>query len=436
MQAQQPQVAALCALLGTRPELALALAEAQRGLATPPQPGTPPSARGGSISAAQAAAEADAYAAESDGGYSDAYSYISALTDAADATNATALAADAANAAYAAASAVAAARSEDGKLRTRALSISSVGSCEGGEGGSGRGGPEPAAGGVVAVSRTSPLGVASLDGALRASDAPGYRWHEGRALNAAEERAEADGVHATAIEALHDELAWTKRRLTEAVAAKRMQEEDVLRLQGQVTDLAADVEAARASAAKANAVGGYSGLRLRLDPEVQRELTAIRHEWEGALRDVAVAQARAAEEVAISAVLRGEVALCEEAQRQARWVTEELRRSAFKANKREQELLREVRGRALRDAASFSSRRPACLRLRNHSQLFASRPPPLALPPQPPCALVELVASVLATGGSARAGRVVAEAARGDARIAVGNGRGGACRAAEGAGDR
>ena len=143
-------------------------------------------------------------------------------------------------------------------------------------------------------------------------------------------------LHAHA--ALREKLAKSERELIETRAAHRLREEDLHVLHEQVTQLSGALEAARAMLERANAPGGYSGLRLQLDPALQRELGNIRAEWVAAARQAAGAGARASEETAVSAVLKGELRLAEEVMRQQRSGAEELRRQAIKASRREEDL--------------------------------------------------------------------------------------------------
>jgi len=143
-------------------------------------------------------------------------------------------------------------------------------------------------------------------------------------------------LHAHA--ALREKLAKSERELLETRAAHRLREEDLHVLHEQVTQLSGALEAARAMLERANAPGGYSGLRLQLDPALQRELGNIRAEWVAAACQAAGAGARASEETAVSAVLKGELRLAEEVMRQQRSGAEELRRQAIKASRREEDL--------------------------------------------------------------------------------------------------
>ena len=148
-------------------------------------------------------------------------------------------------------------------------------------------------------------------------------------------------LHAHA--ALREKLANSERELLETRAAHRMREEDLLVLHEQVTQLSGALEAARALLERANTVGGYSGLRLQLDPALQKELGNIRAEWVAAARQAAEAGARASEETAVSEVLKSELRMAEETTRQQRSAAEELRSHVIKANRREEDLRLKLR---------------------------------------------------------------------------------------------
>ncbi|KOO53405.1 hypothetical protein Ctob_007590 [Chrysochromulina tobinii] len=113
-------------------------------------------------------------------------------------------------------------------------------------------------------------------------------------------------LHAHA--ALREKLAKSERELLETRAAHRLREEDL------------------------------HVLHEQLDPALQRELGNIRAEWVAAACQAAGAGARASEETAVSAVLKGELRLAEEVMRQQRSGAEELRRQAIKASRREEDL--------------------------------------------------------------------------------------------------
>ena len=90
-----------------------------------------------------------------------------------------------------------------------------------------------------------------------------------------------------AIGRLQAELSGTKRQLAEAVAARIMQQEEMGVLTSKVASLSASVGELRQAASRQGereSAGDVIG-PMRLDPDVAREVNAVRRDWTAASAD-------------------------------------------------------------------------------------------------------------------------------------------------------
>ena len=213
--------------------------------------------------------------------------------------------------------------------------------------------PAPAAPATAAAAPTTAAAAAAAAGgtaAVEAADgAMAGEWGGDVGIDAAAAAppppsADASAQMLGALNTLHEQLAESRRNEQQAVAARQRLEEEMATLGGQVESLRGSLEELGAAASRAKekearereaAAAAEANKKMRLDPEVLREVTTIRREWLQASADAAREQALKGESQAAAAVLKGELALAEEYARQQRSVVDQQQRMAVKAQARQ-----------------------------------------------------------------------------------------------------